>query len=265
MMTQGIIGQGIDALKNKGIVYTIKAALAYIGSYVRRLYYSWRDYSSYSISIFLGPEQTLKICLAVFKFRCRHNLFPGRKRSFWLGKSFKDCVYRIKYINPEEVNYEVKGGVVPYIQDGDWDLNKRDFTVHETITKIFIDNVPASETEQYKIMKKAIEKKDWHMSRGCRTQEDLNAYFETLEDIYCDFSRGIFRAQSEMCQADLPKRPKLYPNEILLSVDRNGEYMLESGGTHRLSIAKLLGLKSVPAVIIRKHYQYVKTREDWLG
>jgi len=263
-MTERIISQGLTALKNKGTIYTVKAALAYIGSYIRRLYHLYRDYSSYAISIFLGPERTLKIYFAVFKFRCRHNLFPGRKKAFWLGKSFKDCVYKITYINPEEINYEVKGGVVPYIQDGDWDLNKREFTPHETITKIFIDNIPASETKQYKIMKKAIENKDWHMSRNCRTQEDLDVYFKTLKDIYRDFSNGIFCTQSEISHAGPPKRPKLYPNEILLSIDRNGGYMLESGGTHRLSIAILLGLKSVQAVIIRKHYQYVKTKEGWL-
>lgn len=264
MMFRGIIGQGIEALSKKGVVYTTKATLNYIASRIRWLYCLCRDYSSYFISIFLGPDRTLKICLAIFKFRCRYNLFLAKKKAFWLGRSYKDRVYKIIYVNPAEINYEVKGGTVPYIQDGDWDLNKRDFTIHETITKMFVDNLPASETEQYEIMKKAIQKKDWHMSRNCRTQEELDNYFKELRDIYMDFSNGVFRLQYEANKTGVQKRSKLYPDQILLSIGRNGEYILESGGTHRLSIAKLLGLKSVPAVIIRKHYQYVKAKERWL-
>ena len=113
-------------------------------------------------------------------------------------------------------------------------------------------------------MKDAIGNKDWHISRGCRTQEDLDAYFRTLEDIYRDFSNGIYHTQDERTPAHPDRRSKLYPNEVLLSIDREGQYMLETGGTHRLSIAKLVGLKEIPVTIIRKHYQYVKSRKDWL-
>lgn len=260
-MTTTIAAKGFSALKNKGILHTVKAGIAYVGSYLHRLY---QDYASYILNIFLGPERTLKLLLAIFKFRCRYNLFLGKRRDFWVGKSSKNYLYKTTYIDPAEVNYEIKGGIVPYIQDGDWDLTKREFTLHETITKIFVDNIPASETEQYKTMKEAIKNKDWHASRGCRAQEELDAYFRTFEDIYRDLSNGRYRIQSEVKQAYLDRRPRPYPNEILLSIGRDGNYMLESGGTHRLSIAKLLGLKSIPAVIIRKHYQYVKSREDWL-
>jgi len=260
-MAEGIIIKGLTSIKNKGTIYTIKRVLPYIGYSITHLY---REYSSYCLSIFLGPELTRKICFAVFKFRCKYNLFVSGGRTLWLGKRLRDCVYKITYVNPAEVNYEVKGGHVPYIQDGDWDLAKREFTLHETIKGLFIDKIPASETEQYRKMKEAIENKDWHISRNCRTQEDLNAYFGTFEDIYRDFSNGVYRTQDKMTPAYSDRRPGLYPNEVLLSIDREGQYMLETGGTHRLSIAKLVGMKTIPVIIIRKHYQYVKSRKDWL-
>ena len=267
MMTDGIISQGLLSVKNKGIVYTARKALAYIGFYTGYYYirYLYREYSSYGISIFLGPERTLKLYLAIFKFRCKYNLFTGGQRTFWAGKSFKDCIYKIMDVNPAYINYEVKGGIVPYIQDGDWDLSKREFTLHETIKGIFVDKIPASETQQYKTMQEAIENKDWNKSRDCRTQEDLDAYFRTLEDIYRELSNGKYRLRSEVDHTYLGRWPRRYPDEILLAIDRNGEYMLESGGTHRLSIAKLLGVQTVPAVIVRKHYQYVKSKKDWLN
>ncbi len=264
-MTGSIVGKGLQALKSKGIVYTVRAAIAAIAHTASSAVRLYRDYSSYGTSIFLGPERTLRVYLAAFKFRCKHNLFVGRGKSFWVGKNLKKYVYKVSYIDPAEVNYEIKGGIVPYIQDGDWDLTKRGFTLHETITKIFVDNIPASETEQYKTMKEAIDNKDWNASRGCRTQEELDAYFKTFEDIYRDFSNGRYRPQSELREKGLNRKRGHYPGEVLLSIDRNGNYMLESGGTHRLSIAKLLGLQKIPAVIIRKHYYYIKDKKDWLN
>jgi len=261
-MTEGIIIQGLTAIKDKGTIYTIKMVLAYIGRSITHLY---REYSSYCLSIFLGPELTRRIYFAVFKFRCKYHLFIREGRALWLGKKLRDYIYKITYVNPAEINYEVKGGYVPYIQDGDWDLDKSEFSIHETIKGLFVDNIPASETKQYKIMKEAIENKDWNTSRDCRTQEDLDVYFRTFEDIYRDFSNGIHRKEDEVTPAYPDKRPKLYSNEVLLSIDREGQYMLESGGTHRLSIAKLVGLKKIPVIIIRKHYQYVKSKKDWVN
>ena len=114
-------------------------------------------------------------------------------------------------------------------------------------------------------MKEAIKNKDWRASRGCRNQEELDAYFKKLEDIYQEFSLGQYRTQNELKEEDPVGKLIIYPNEVLLAIDRQGNYLLESGGTHRLSIAKLLGLETIPAVIIRKHYQYVKSKKDWLN
>jgi len=260
-----MIKQGLMAVKNKGAIYTIKAALAYIGSYMRRLHQVYQDYSSYAVRIFLGPERTLRLYLAVFRFRCKHNIFGIKGRTFWVGKSFKDCVYKTTYINPAEIKYVIKGGLVPFIQDGDWDLNKGEFTLHEAVRELFVDNIPPSDTQQYKTMKEAIKNRDRRTSRNCRTQEELDAYFRTLEDIYRDIGNGRYRLRSEVEQVYRGRWPGRYPDEILLAIDRDGEYMLESGGTHRLSIAKLLGVKTMPAVIIRKHYQYVESKKDWIS
>lgn len=160
------------------------------------------------------------------------------------------------------MSYEIKGGYVPYIQNGDWDLAKRPFTIHETIQGIFVDGISASETKQYQFMKNAITSKDWQGSRNCKTQEDLDKYFKTLGDIYHDYRNGRVLTQEELGQMNTSNNPGIYGNEVLLSIDREGTYMLESGGTHRLSIAKLVGVKKIPVMIIRKHLEYAKLHKD---
>ena len=115
-MAEGIINKGLTAVENKGVIHTLKRALAYLSRYISHLY---REYSSCALSIFLGHEPAWKICLAVYKFRCKHGLL-GNGRSLWVGKSLRNCAYKTAYINPAEVNHVIKGGIVPYIQDGDW-------------------------------------------------------------------------------------------------------------------------------------------------
>ena len=45
-------------------------------------------------------------------------------------------------------------------------------------------------------------------------------------------------------------------DEIRISIDRDGEYILSGSGNHRLMIAKLLQLDLVPAILVRIHHDY---------
>ena len=264
--SRGLKGEARMALKNKGIIYTAGRILAVIPRLIwSSVPYLFWEYSGYVVRFFLGAERTLKLYFAFYKFRCRHNLLLGRERIFWVSKSFKDCVYKITYVNPADIKYIMQGGYVPYIQDGDWDLSKREFTLNETVRELFEDNIPVTETRQYKMMKEGVENKDWRVCYWCRTQEDIDTYFKILVDAYWDIKDNGYRTQSELEEKGVKVKPGRYPGEILLSIDRDGNYLLESGGSHRLSIVKLLGIEMIPAVINRKHYQYVKSQCDWLN
>ena len=49
-------------------------------------------------------------------------------------------------------------------------------------------------------------------------------------------------------------------NELRVSIDRDGNYMLQNSGSHRLAIAKLLKLKKIPVVVARIHYKWAKSK-----
>ncbi|MCK5706697.1 MAG: hypothetical protein KAI43_03510 [Candidatus Aureabacteria bacterium] len=221
-----------------------------------------RDYSTYIFCKLLGERLVFSLVFSVFKFKCKYNLFLGKERCLWLGKHLSLHVLKTIYMNPNEIKYQSKGGIVPYIQSGDWDLKKKPFKLHDTIKEIYEDNIPLKETAQYKRMKAAVEDKDWGNAYWCRSQNELDNHFKILTDALSDIKNGKYLSQNELSQDIQNKKKELYyPNEILVSIDRDGNYLHEKGGSHRLSMAKICNLSRIPVVVIRKHYEYVKNKE----
>lgn len=78
-----------------------------------------------------------------------------------------------------------------------------------------------------------------------------------LDALYDDVRVNGFRTQAALAQQQRVKRPllALLRDEILADVSRNGE-LLFFEGRHRLSIAKLLGIETVPVVIAVRHAEW---------
>jgi hypothetical protein len=254
-MANGLIDDSVKVLRHKGMRYTIKTALAYLIQYKL---YLLREYAGYLLWVCGGPKPSLRLYLACYRFLSQHQFLPGKRRRFWVGRAHRDIILREMAVDPLTVKYEVKGGYVPYIEDGEWDLTKNELNIHEAIQKIFAEGLPPAKTIQYRVMEAAVQVGDWQHSRGCRTMADVDKYFKKLVDIY-DYTN-----KHRALPINETGRWGVYPDTILLSIARDGNYLLESGGTHRLSIARLLEIPKVNAVVIRKHYQYLKARDKWL-
>jgi len=249
-------------LKDKGLYHLIKVLIDFFS---RKVLLLSRDYLDYPLSVTVGPNKALKFKVAIFRIRCKYNLFFKRQRVLWLGRHIRFNALKISYIDPLKIKYNVRrfAGSSPFIQDGDWDQNKIIFRPKESVIHIFKHKLPASESIEYKTMKAAIDKRDWHNSRNCRSHEDLHAYFETLNDIYNDMIMGKYKPSTQVKARYQNTRRRFYPDEICVSIDRNGEYINERGGGHRLSIAQLLKIDNIPVVIIGMHYQYIISKENW--
>ena len=247
------------SIRGEGIIETIiKTSRFLINSSLPLI----RDFSSYGICKLLGTRLAYSFLLSVFKFRCKHNLFLGKDRSLWLGKSLSDEILETIYISPAEINYVIKDGVVPYIQSGDWDLKKKKFESNTTIKELFIDNVTVKKTTQYKEMLKKIRSKG--KAYWCKSEADVERYFKILLKTCDDIRNNRYLSQKELQGFVEQEWKGRYPNEILVSIDRDGNYLHEKGGSHRLSMAKIYSIEKIPVVIIRKHYNYIKSHEKRL-
>lgn len=208
-----------------------------------------------------GKEKALGMTLSFFKFRCKYGffLFPQNK-CLWLGKILSDYVLKVIYVDPAEIKHTIQEGFVPYVQSGDWDLKKRDFVPHSFITEFYEQNLPLKGTTQYKSMYRDIQAKNWKKTYWCRSLKDLDKYFEILVRAMEEIRNDNYLTQEELDE----KNPKAYyPGEILVSMDRDGNYLHETAGWHRLSMAKYCNLKKVPIVVIRKHLDFVQRNNQW--
>ena len=114
------------------------------------------------------------------------------------------------------------------------------------------------------------DKNDW---RGIETKDDAMDLLYEWENLYSKIKREGYRSQRELAQTDeyqpqlsllqvdsLPEEPA--KNEIGVNIGRNGEFIWYKQGQHRLAIAQILNIKSVPVRVIARHKKWQKVRED---
>lgn len=98
----------------------------------------------------------------------------------------------------------------------------------------------------------------WH---DCQTRDDVLARCEHLERIY----RSMKREGCLSYRDRTPPRDRegnfidALEREIIVDIGRDGELLLVSG-KHRLCIAKVLGLDSVPVAFLVRHADWMQTR-----
>ena len=139
-----------------------------------------------------------------------------------------------------------------YIETGLWDLESKDFQMHPTVVD-FIEGRPLTESQQYKDMHTKVQQGT--NAYWCTTAEEVEEYFVLLKQTLNSIQSSGYKSQVEL--GGDPKTGE-HINEIMVSIGRDGSFHHEKGGSHRLTLAKLLDIKSVPVTIIRYHTEYWK-------
>jgi hypothetical protein len=144
-----------------------------------------------------------------------------------------------------------------FVLSGDWDLGKEAFEPLPALVEMLGEGVPHAQTEEYQRMRKRIRAGDFRFTKGCTTLAELDEYYSELMRIFTDIKINGYRTQRELGgNAD---------DEIRVCIDRHGNPGIMGGGTHRLSMALLLGLQSVPVIVKRVHSRWVQACQDCYG
>ena len=152
------------------------------------------------------------------------------------------------------------------VTGGEWDLTAdrfADSTVYESFEAHFVDGVPWVETAFYEETLAAIE--DGAQPWDCNSRSDLRNRCAFLDDLYAQLESTGYLTQEELHEAGDPTTSsvRLYRTlwgEIAVNVGRNGELIFQDG-RNRLGIARLLGLETVPVVILVRHAEWQRTRD----
>ena len=132
---------------------------------------------------------------------------------------------------------------------GDWDLNPVALTDHPVFVGIrqhFLDGLEWQHTELYAQARRGLEsgRPLWKFRRA----GDLPRLFAKIDSLYAEIASGGYRTQRQLGSLRLW-------DEILISIDRNGRCHLVDGA-HRLALAQVLGLETVPALVAACHLEW---------
>lgn len=145
------------------------------------------------------------------------------------------------------------------VAGGPWDKHKikwSDSILYKSMSKHFIEGLPWSQTEIYRQARARIDKgMDWG---SITTMEELEAKCEQRDSLFESMKENGFLAQRS---GDIRISGELFPDECRVGIGRNGEVIRLSGGHHRISIAKLLGIEQVPVIIVVRHRRR-RTKEN---
>jgi len=207
---------------------------------------------------FQAPRFLHVIDYWIAKIRIGYNLyFPWTK-----NRGLRYYKPELTWIDPDDVNYydtERLFSSMYFVQNGDWDFKKApldDKLQMKIVKELFVNGVEITQMEAFpSLIEKKLGGSSTHSYEEAKNQviED----YQKLQKIFDDIQKNRYKTQEELGES--PKnRFNTWYNEIRVSIGRNGEYILSGSGNHRLAIAKTLKLKSVPVLVIRKHYLYEK-------
>jgi hypothetical protein len=137
-----------------------------------------------------------------------------------------------------------------FVVGGDWDLQFKPFTIRQSVVDLFVDGMAPEETVEYRKMQDWVAKGEFGWTRGCRTAEDVDRYFAEMTALFDRIRTDGYLTQRELGLDGA--------DEIRVCIDRDGRPCVFGGGTHRLSIALLVGLPRLPVIVKRVHADWVQ-------
>ncbi len=181
--------------------------------------------------------------------------------------------FELYYIDPNDKIYTTTNKDTIWkcsVEAGDWDRDLRNYTneseTYQTFIQRFEKGLDWSETTRYQI---ALNKIEYGGSwKGCSSETELRDRFERYDELYENVQKHGILPQRELQShesfikelQDKQHHPEEF-SEITVDIGRNGEYIWRCG-SHRLSIAKILNLESIPVRICRRHVKWQNKREE---
>lgn len=125
--------------------------------------------------------------------------------------------------------------------------------LYQSLQERFIDEAPWKDTE---LVQRALELINqghsvWH---GCSSKTDVSEQCAKLDDLYRSIQETGYRHPTDSKKSWGIIARTL--NQIVVDIGRDGD-LLFADGRHRLAIAKILELETVPVVVLVRHRQYM--------
>lgn len=181
-----------------------------------------------------------------------------------LGYTALAAPFKILYINPSEINHYTLDfntyRVYSKIKGGDWDTSTQKFdnlAKFKAIKKKHEEKIGWEETEIYDEMMGVIEKKG--VIDGCRNKQDLKKRYNEIGTLYENIKNNGYKESRSLSEGERKNKGDI--NNICVNIARDGKFIFQGDGFHRLSIAKVLDLDKIPVQVALRHKEWQHHRE----
>lgn len=147
------------------------------------------------------------------------------------------------------------------IYGGRWDLSDlrfEDLDIYQAIKARIENQKDWQESDFFHRVLKQIQNGDYRFD--CRTQKDLEARCAYIDKLICSIKEHGYKLSREVEIVGEDKNVLQKQEEILCDIGRNGQYLFHDG-RHRLAIAKILGIDSIPVRVLVRHENWHNVRE----
>jgi len=147
---------------------------------------------------------------------------------------------------------------------GNWDKMANPFhqtQLYRSLEIRFNEEAPWEETPIYKKARRRI-KNDGQSWNSCQSVPELQGWCEKIDRLYMDMKENGYQHQlNEDWTRSI--RGVSVPDEIRIAVGRDGHFIRCASGKHRLAIAKLLDINTVPATVQIVHNDWNDDLESY--
>lgn len=181
--------------------------------------------------------------------------------------------FRRLWVDPASITKQVESPTKRWgrVAGGDWDQNVvpiAETQAYQSTVAHFEAGVPWTETEEFEAYRRRLEAGT--QPKGCDTEAELADRFDELDTVYERIVAEGYRSQTQLWEErpdsqqalfykwDRTVDPRL--DEVTVSIARDGTLLHSNRGEHRLAMAKLLSLRSIPVLVRRRHTDWQSIR-----
>lgn len=178
-------------------------------------------------------------------------------------------------VDPRDVRYveETTPRKWGRVRGGVWDRTTtrlEETAEYRDIRSHFVDGVPWERTSKWEGYVRRLERGE--TPKGCTTREELRERLERVDEIYERIRTEGYRSQRDLWEAEPDRQrasfykwgrtidPRL--DEVTVTIGRDGRLFHRGRAHHRLTIARVLGLESIPVLVRTRHAGWQAIRDD---
>ena len=183
-------------------------------------------------------------------------------------------IFKTLYVDPSNVIFKTRDHFRHrgWVVSGDWDrqLSRIDESVaYQCLRRRFIEGESWKECGYVDYAREQIHSDA--IAWGLSSENHIENRCAHLDRLYKSVRDEKYKSQKELIDADPDNtfaknvdviHPEL--NEVGIDIGRNGELLWNRIGYHRLILAKLLNINTIPVLVYRRHKQWQAVRESIL-